>query len=464
MANIQPLPGMIDSVRNQGMGWTSILSEFIDNAFDASATRVEIFFNDRTLKIVDDGIGCDDPIRMLTLGGRKDHSTTWLGRYGIGAKDAAISAADAIIIETTHKGVYRVASCNWRKLEKASTWDIDDPDEAATADPSGTVITLSPTRMKKIGDHAELVKYLSMTYAPAIRQGRQIIVKPSAKAAPIPVPVYELPELEHVIRADLNVDGKAARITMGLVPEGHAVVNSGVTISYKYRVIKTGDRIGLGDSPTPRLCGWLELSKEWNLTKHKNGITSDVDALGKEIARVCSETISIAQSQAHDIMFDSLSAEISAAIAAATNGCPGLKDRKAKRSSPVNATGARLPAFTGVTHKRAKRSQVGATFSGNGKGAASTIRVAFQSMGADGPAFKYEKPVVYINRDIPEIEKAKDHKELLAAHSIYAASVWFATDRLDSGALFKSLEYIEAGDTFQRITRIAAELFSKLPQ
>ncbi len=112
--NIQPKPAMLDSKRNANMGWPIALSELIDNAFDAGATNVSIRFGPgKRVSVTDNGCGCDSPESMLTLGDHYRRKSTRLGRYGVGAKDAALWLWGKWVIKTTVADTCLKFSIDW---------------------------------------------------------------------------------------------------------------------------------------------------------------------------------------------------------------------------------------------------------------------------------------------------------------------------------------------------------------
>lgn len=460
MANIAPCPQMINSVRNQNLSWSTILGEFIDNAFDASATQIRISFNKKRLEIIDDGDGCADVLGMVTLGARQDHSGTELGQYGIGAKDAMISAADAVIVRSVHKGMASVIGLNWIHLSKQQAWDIDDPTTEPTSDRNGTRIILDGTRMERIGDHEKLIQKLSEIYSPAIQSGKQIVLQFAANKPPRTVPQFDIPALEHRVDADLNVDGKTAKITMGLIPSGHPVRQSGITISYGYRVIESGARLGLGDKPTPRLCGWLSLGREWSLTKNKTSLSSDTANLGAAIANACAATIAIAAEEGQDVLFDGVANAINSAINAIAADNPE-KDAKAKRKPRSVANDSAKPTGNGGKHKRAEVIQSGKTFSSIGTTLSKfhKIKIGWQEQGPDGPACSFNNPVLYLNRDIPELARNINNPAVLTVHAVYAAATWFATDEGPQRTLW---DLTDCKTIFERMAKIAGILLTHL--
>ena len=459
--DITPSPSLIESIRKQNLPWHIILGEMIDNAFDAAAKEVVICFEKKRMTCRDDGDGCADVSRILTLGDRRDHKTTELGRYGIGAKDAAISAAGAIKIDTTCKGIRSTISCDWNRLEKQAVWKIDDPIVATTDRVSGTLLVLDPLRSDRIHNEQTLINRLSMLYSPAIRQGRSIKIQFSAKKPLTVIPEFRFPQLEHQVTADLCVDDKKAKVTLGIVPDGQVVEHSGLIISYGWRVIKTESRVGLGDQPTPGLFGLIELGSGWELTKNKNNIICSLEELGRQIAVACEETIAIASSRAQDVVFDGISSDINAALESIMNPLV-VADRKAKRGPATSPTGAAVPTGLGGKHRRALVTQVGNTFPESNKASRSLkmIRVAFESQGIGGPVCRYGHPVVYLNKDIPElVNAAKKDPNSIKVHAIYAASVWAATDE---GVQKRFWSQHDPVTIFDKVSYLAGKLLSSV--
>lgn len=434
MADISPKTSVLRGMKHTRLPWKLIMGEFIDNAFDASATRITFEFDKRRLVIVDDGAGCADVLKMLTLGDRENHEGTRLGCYGVGAKDAAISAADGISIFSVHRGIRRSVNCNWKILERSNTWKIPDPEECQTVDPNGTKIVLEPLRNDHKPDEAALLRSLSIQYTPAIRQGRQIVLKMGPKKQPVTVPEFRLPALEHQITADLNVGGRMARVTVGIVPDGIACPLSGMVVSYGYRVILSDTRIGLGTEPTPNLIGWCELGTGWELTKNKDNISSNQDELSSAIFQACRDTISKAAARAKSVVFDGVSTQINAALQSII-GAESNRKAKAKRHKGTSK-GTVAPTMTGRKHTQAAVTQPGNTFNLRSNNA-TCLKVAFESMTPDGPACKYNSGIVYLNKDNAVIRSQMNDEAALSVHAIYAVATYLATEEGPQMALFE---------------------------
>lgn len=443
MIDITPHTNLIESIRQQNLPWTTIFGELIDNSLDAGANRVAIEFTKDNCVITDDGKGCDDLRVMLAPGARKDHATTELGRYGIGAKDAAISAADTISIESVCNGVVRSVSCSWKVIAKSGEWKVADPMVSATSAPSGTKIILSACR--KVWSFDNLVEDLQFRYTPAIKRGKQILIRTKTKGECKPLAEFVYPALDrHTVR-DVVVAGNKARVTMGIVPDGVKFSRRGMSISYGYRVILQNTAIGFGGKPVPGLVGICELGDGWELSKNKTEVTKNIDELGDAIASAFADLIEHASQRSQSIQFDNVAKELNTIL----EDIGGCKDKKAKRSEPKQS-GLVLPSGRGGQHTRAASVQIGNRFASRAKG----LSISFDTMGEDGPSCRCDGSVVYLNTDIPAIKKDWGNEEAIARHAIYAVSMYLA--------LRKDLElFRDFTDDFERVTRFSGYLISR---
>lgn len=113
-AGQEPIPAIssaraLQSLRDSGFDLPTALAELIDNSIDASANEIEIFLEEEEnddgpnrvsrIAVADDGMGMDFGTLMgyLVLGFRGDRSRDdTIGKYGVGAKLAAINFAQRI--------------------------------------------------------------------------------------------------------------------------------------------------------------------------------------------------------------------------------------------------------------------------------------------------------------------------------------------------------------------------------
>src|SRR5262245_18380392 len=213
-----PTTGMIEVTRRQNFRWLVRFGELIDNAFDAEANRIIFVFDRKTLTVEDDGQGCPDPLQMVTLGGRYKRASRaqTVGCYGIGLKDIAIAMADQIEIRTIHNGIRRSLSVDWPAMEKRGLWKYEKPAVEEVAG-HGTTIILRQMTSGPPEERDKIIQELSLTYAPAIELGRQILIQWSAKSKLIPIPRFTFPRLEDDRTEEITIGNKKARVRIGLI-------------------------------------------------------------------------------------------------------------------------------------------------------------------------------------------------------------------------------------------------------
>ena len=168
--------GTINAARSRGIPWRDVLGELIDNAFDAGATMVHITIDGKELSVEDNGRGCGDFAKMLTMGRHAPHETTKLGRYGVGFKDAAWWVGGPTTIRTIHKGRVRTLRVDWDHL---TGWRLPDPGDEPSDGSIGTRITFGRT-IRRFPDgkaFSDLRDQIGYIYSPALKDGRQIGIR-----------------------------------------------------------------------------------------------------------------------------------------------------------------------------------------------------------------------------------------------------------------------------------------------
>jgi len=438
----------------------SIFGEPFDNSFDADATQISMSIrtkgNASSILIQDNGSGCANPLCMIQLGKHvvNRQKPLILGRYGVGLTKAAVSAADGVAIKTVRDGIARHLSLNWKVLQKQERWVIEDPSESPTAEPNGTLIVFQGLRSKASLNDKQLEKYmqkLALQYMPAIRSGKQILVNGKA------LPVFQHPEMEHQKTADLDIDGHKARVTMGLVPEGRTIHHPGLFVSFGYRVIEFNSRLGLGDDPTPGLCGEIELGDQWGLGTLKNRVIDDrLQALSEEIHRTFSDVIEKARRRGQRVVLGKVSDDINRLLRQI--GEEEGPKKKARRPGPKNpGSGTKKSTGLGSPHRRSLHTQPGDRFK-DLFNRASALAFAFANLGADGPAYKLDGNCVLLNADIPAIAMDPHNEVKVSIHAIHALATYWIVN--PGGFQLRLFE--EEQNAFDRISRIVGYLMTRL--
>jgi hypothetical protein len=371
MLDFTPGPSILYAYCHSDLGWKQATAELIDNAFDAEAQTVSISFHGGTtntsrMTIVDDGTGFEDPTLLGKLGQRKSHKTTKSGCYGVGAKDAALWVGgenSRLSVVSNHGGKRRSLVIDWQRLS-AGVWLIPDSELAVcNSDPGerGTKVSIAPTihRLPEGVRWTEYIDYLGYTYGPAIRQGRQITVRRS-NGQPFPIRPYELPKFESGhIETEIEVLGKRAKVTAGIVAPGVPNRRSGITYAHEFRVIKSASGYGCGAFDFSRIAGVVDLTSGWTFTKNKNDISRNKDELFEAVFRVLEPLLKRAEVEGQRLESAQFDRDVDALLNETVFGAN--KDRKAIRENG-NGSGTKRTTGNGAKHKRAKRDQEGSSF------------------------------------------------------------------------------------------------------
>lgn len=362
-------PNMLDSWSHANLDWKTALGELIDNGFDANATRIHIeSLPGNILIYTDDGDGCDDLVRMLTIGLSYEQTRVRrLGRYGVGFKEAALWLASKVEITSAANGVLRNWSVDWETVKASGNWDTgSDPTQEDATDKAcreaglinGHGMRLVFTRVKKILPSGKnmlpIVADLGFTFHPAVSSGRQIVV--TARKKNHVISPYQLPPLAAIVEGEASVNGKTIRVHAGIVPPEHKNKRPGFAYLFHHRVIDVTS-LGAKGYSTARVCGSVHLGDKWGLSKNKTSLAdNDADALEAAVFNIVEPMLKEAQTQTQNLASTTLSKRVANLLNQAT--------RKAKRKPRENQTGKIEPKGTDRKVRKARRSKPGASIIG----------------------------------------------------------------------------------------------------
>jgi hypothetical protein len=374
MVSFSPGTAVLESVANQNLTWKTVLGELIDNAFDAHAKHIAVRFATNTFSIKDDGGGCVDPTVLARLGHRVAHSTTKLGRYGVGAKDALlwIGGPDSSVhVESVVAKTRRILDVNWRRLIASPDWmGPGATDEPAIDGDRGTTIAINRV-VHRVPSYEELEREIGYLYSPAIKSGCQITIQRHERGAePAPIRRYELPRFDGMpLDVKTEVNGKSIRVYVGVVPASEPNRYPGLSYVHKFRVIMGKSSRGCGSYDTSLIAGFVELGDGWTLTKNKDGLVRDERELYETVFRTIEPVLKRAEQASHILESDCLRDAVQSDLNGAIFGDADPR-RKAKRS-PGEGGGSAEPTGTGRKHRRARVEQDGASFGGRASSAIS---------------------------------------------------------------------------------------------
>jgi len=352
VVHLPPDPHILSSFANANLPWWKALAELVDNSLDAGATRVVIDVTDRVLTVSDDGAGCEDITAVFKLGDHKKGKSAKriLGRYGIGAKDAWLSCADTMEVLTRRNRIETSLKVNWTEWMQ-SNWNVRDPECKATDQPSGTTIKL-PLRHGKNSPNDDAYNMLAFVFTPAISRGIQIL-KPSHGKKKILQPFF-MPTRNDVVQAEFDIDGKAVKIDIGILPDGVKLEKGPFWLIYGHRIIDATS-LGAGQYSVQRMAGTITIGDGWALSKNKDDLSESRDRLADAIFVRIEHILKKADQLAETIESSVLRGEIEDMLNAAINDASNSKEKRDKGS----IVGSVAPKNSGRKRKTAAKIQIG---------------------------------------------------------------------------------------------------------
>jgi hypothetical protein len=425
IVDVTPDTAVLVALAESDLGWKKALGELIDNAIDHGAQNVWVSFLPSRrgaidLQVVDDGEGCADLESFIKLGAHRKSSTTVLGRFGVGAKDATLWAGgveSVFRVKSVYRARARTLSADWSDMIRQNKWQLiqSDPEEAAGL--TGTTIRVEPI-CRRVPDGkgwTSLLNELGYLYSPAIKNGVRIWLKAKLRSAEkTQLEPYKLPLLEpdHIDQS-LTVNGNRIRVYAGIVRSGVPNPRPGISYFHGFRVIIQNSGKGCGDISPARIAGFVELKDGWVLTKNKDNVSRSADALFEAVYQCIKPVLERAKKASHVLDSEALRRSIEDKV----NAAFGTSNAKAVRD-PGDNPGTRKPTGRGGRHKQAEKDQDGATFARKRYG---RLKIDFQDLGEDQDMSSYSTGTVIMNTSHPRILGLRDRKndDALAIIAVY---------------------------------------------
>lgn len=412
MAKITPHPHVLDSYANQPLTWAAAIAELVDNAFDASANRVEIRCNNRILSVSDDGHGIKDILAVVTLGSHKPHGIDGIGCYGVGAKDAALWCGSQVKVETIHSAVKTTMSIDWSAVTVSpdGSWEIPDPISVAVdkSEQSRTTIEIVLRPERKRGPSADALSQLQWKFTPALRTGRQLSYVIGNKRNILEA--LTIPPLQRSVRDTFVVEGKQVDIDIGILPEGSKMPYDGpFWVQYKHRIIAASS-IGADRYNTSRLGGIITLGKGWRLSKNKDDFSDHgeqlKDAIFARIHALLEEAAALSESVE--------SAAFDQAISDMLNSSDASKKREKRKKSDGEGTVVTTGRHGPRRHATSTTDNPGSVETPVGRKTGFTYETYFKDDESEFGRFDYPGARVYLNGNHPFVKLAKATDNTLA--------------------------------------------------
>jgi hypothetical protein len=337
------------SIREQSsFTWRSMICELIDNAFDANADTVRLSWpGGKVFEISDNGVGTEKMMNFLTLGGRTDHQTNNIGKYGVGAKQALIwlwgvSEISSCVMD----GDRRSIDIDWESIASGeSKYPTEESVriERANAGECGTKIKCMS--IKTSPQFEKLLPAIGNTYTPGIELGKRILVS-SGKKFSDQMKARRWPKTEEEINTTILAAGREVKIRMGIIKKGEVnPYNHGFSFERTYRVIKEST-LGANGFSVSRIAARISLSKEWSLSTNKDDFTEFQDELAEAISERCHVLMKKASEQAMSHEDSQFNRELSEVV------LKGVSKKREKRSVG-DSVGSVEPKNTGRQRRNA---------------------------------------------------------------------------------------------------------------
>jgi hypothetical protein len=364
--DITPRPKIIAGTREQSLGFVPALCEFIDNSFGAGANKVTITIPTKLgqpIRVRDDGDGVQSLVNMFRFGDSTPSGKhVRVGRWGVGFKEAAIWLGDRVSVSSIRGRKQHHVIVDWSVLETQDKWEIDEPqsDDIEAAAESGTVITISRPcyhhvkRTQKAID--DLIKKLGITYHPILAKGGQIIIMHGSRK--IRVQPFEWPELDgDPIARKLRINGKTAKVKVGILQAGVNTPFEGIQYCHHYRVIERSCAVATNNGyPGQGLVGIVELSDKWVVGKNKMRITDkDFPALNDRLFTLLRPFLKTLQERAQHVASESLRQGASELMSKAAQ--KAKRRKRPKNQQSLEAISKDVKEGTGSSHENAQKTQ-----------------------------------------------------------------------------------------------------------
>lgn len=341
------------SIREQSsFTWRSMICELIDNAFDANADTVRLSWpGGKVFEISDDGVGTSNLLNLLTLGGRYDHDTNNIGKYGVGAKQALIWLwGVSELSSTTANGDRQSIEVDWESVANGECeYPTSESVLRSTSEALGSGTRIKALSIRSYPKFDALLPAIGNTYTPGIELGKKIVFsrdgKPSEKITP-----RIWPKTDEEETATIQAAGRDVQIRMGIVSKGeHNPYNRGFSFERTYRVIKEST-LGANGFSVSRIACRVMLSKEWSLSTNKDDFSEFQDELAEAIQDRFYDLMKKASEQAISYEDSQFNRELSEVVA------NSAKTRREQRSASNNSGSTIEPKNTGRKRRNATHS------------------------------------------------------------------------------------------------------------
>lgn len=358
--DITPKTHAINSLRKQEMPAWLAICELVDNSLDASATTCDVVIDTKGKRVTvsDDGVGAPHPAAIVTIGDHQAEDRSTSGRYGIGAKDAALALGTAVEVQSSRNGIIKCVFADFEEMVATGKWIAREKEVDGAGARTGTRVIVS--RVDKRIDPAPLAERIAATFAPAMRMGRRVSINGSDVTPAAVVAVTNRREG----RGELC--GKSYSWWAG-VKDHSDRTKGGWRFEFKYRVLPdTGNTrsYGCGAMDITNFYGVITLEEpddaepceKWEVSKHKTS-AEELQQVCEQIYEHIKDLLEQCETE-HSLTLDNaIGEEAGKELTEAMAGVEAMREKRLHAADKEE--GAVMPRNTGVRRRRAANVQPG---------------------------------------------------------------------------------------------------------
>lgn len=414
---IQPLTHQIHSHKKQDMPPWLAVSELVDNSLDAKAKVVEVQFDKdrKAVLIKDDGAGAPNPTGIVQFGYHENENRNTSGQFGIGAKDGILALGTMVTIIARRGGVMKTVKADFDEILQRGEWVCRLAESECDENQSGTEILIGNV-CKQIY-LKPLTRKLSEIFAPALRDGRRIVVDGMDIEPPDEV------ELEQEVDGEGVFQGKLYRFRAGIIASDQHV-SGGWRYEFKHRTLEEtpcNRSFGTGSMDISRFYGVISLierdeadkSEKWSVNKHKTN-AEELEALCEEIFPYVEHLLEQSAAE-HSLTVEAeIEQDVAASIEEAISVTPNVKEKRRQTERDEDGSGA-IPRDTGKRRRRVSSAQSGdknLIVKGKLSGKKFAIKFDDSEMLAKVTGNRTSN-VVYLGRNHPYWDLYKDNRDVV---------------------------------------------------
>ncbi len=272
---VPPAFSFFRAMQNENIELVTCLSELVDNAMGAHATRVLIDHRGHELEVKDDGVGEEDISVFFQIGasGKRKRAATDPQRYGVGLANVFASMGDELVVETIHAGVLRKGWTSAAMMETKGDFvaEIDDPVPAPGSGTTVLVRGIDARRFVQSGNDV-IAREIGMTYYPALEAGK--LIEYRRKGQNVRIKPWAKPRCRKKTEKQVDLGhGRIVDVSAGIIQDGEKEPPRGsFIVTLGPRVLEMSGGYARNYFTSGFFCELKLEGRGWKLQKNKRGL------------------------------------------------------------------------------------------------------------------------------------------------------------------------------------------------